>query len=94
MTLRPFASLAVLTLCCSLSSGCGTVHAVRWSYGESSVFDDPSRRAAHYVRPICAAPLIVGCVGFDAVTWPLQLIFGVWPWWGQDSELMRPGDVD
>ena len=41
-----------------------------------------------------SAPLIVGGVVFDFVTWPGQLIFGVWPMWGPSSLHMKPETVD
>lgn len=73
---------AVGVFACALFTGCGTVNAVRWSYGDSSCFDQPD---ADVVRPVCAVPLIVGGVAFDGLTWPIQLAFGVWPWWGAKS---------
>lgn len=34
--------------------------------------------------------MILGGVVFDAVTWPVQLAFGVWPWWGTSSLHKKP----
>jgi len=42
------------------------------------------------MRAIVGAPVIVGSAAFDVVTWPIQLIFGVWPMWGDDSTQLKP----
>lgn len=81
--------LAVLTL--AVLPACGTVNGVRWAYGESSVYDEPdafSEKLA--VRATFGIPVIVGGAAFDAVTWPVQLLFGVWPMWGSASKHMVP----
>lgn len=77
-----------------LLPSCGTANAVRWTYGKSSVFDKPdSFSEDHALRAVVGVPVIVGGVAVDAVTWPLQLIFGVWPMWGRDSSMMKPDGV-
>jgi hypothetical protein len=70
---------------------CGTVHTARWVFGMPSCFEPPSREAEETgLRVIVAVPVIVGGVAFDAVTWPFQLAFGVWPMWGPYSLHLKP----
>ena len=42
------------------------------------------------LAPAVGLPLIVCSAAMDAVTWPYQLIFGVWPMWGEESLHMKP----
>jgi hypothetical protein len=82
---------ALSLLACSLLSGCATTHGIRWVYGMESIHAKPdqfSEDAA--LRAIVGAPVILGSVAFDLVTWPGQLLFGVWPTWGKSSEHMKP----
>lgn len=70
---------------------CATAHAARWCYGKSSVHDEPDSYSKEKgLVPLVGVPLIVGSVAFDAVTFPFQAIFGVWPWWGSSSKHMKP----
>lgn len=70
---------------------CGTVNGVRWAYGESSIYDEPDSYSEKLaVRATFGLPVIVGGAAFDAVTWPVQLLFGVWPMWGGASKHMVP----
>lgn len=81
------AALAVLP-------ACGTVNTARWVFGMPSCFEKPSREAEESgLRVIVAVPVIVGGVAFDAVTWPLQLVFGVWPMWGPYSRHLMPANA-
>ena len=80
------AALALVSL-----PSCGTVHTARWVFGLPSCFAQPTPEAeAVGLRAIVGAPVIVGGVAFDAVTWPLQLVFGVWPMWGPYSRHLMP----
>jgi hypothetical protein len=85
--------LAVLgTIACCLTS-CGTFNTVRWAYGKESIFEQPSAHSDECgLRPVLGIPVILGGVAVDAVTWPVQLAFGVWPWWGDSSMHMQPND--
>jgi hypothetical protein len=70
---------------------CATANGVRWAYGKDSCYDEPDALSESCaLRAIVGAPVIVGGVVWDAVTWPLQIIFGVWPTWGQESTMMEP----
>lgn len=70
---------------------CATTNGVRWAYGKSSIYDKPDGFSeSHALRATIGLPLILGSVAFDAATWPLQLIFGVWPMWGSNSTMMDP----
>lgn len=70
---------------------CATTHAVRWTYGMDSIHDKPSQVSENIgLRPFIGVPLILGSVAWDALTWPEQLIFGIWPMWGSASKHMKP----
>jgi hypothetical protein len=85
-TLGILALLALLGL-----SSCTTVHSVRWSYGMSSAYPEPDEFSDDLaIRAVVGLPLIVGSIVFDAVTWPIQALFGVWPLWGDASKHMKP----
>jgi hypothetical protein len=87
--LPAFALLALTAL-----PSCGTVHTARWTYGMPSCFDETTSESESVgLRAIVGAPLILGGVMFDAVTWPGQLIFGVWPMWGPSSLHMKPENI-
>lgn len=87
--MRKILLVALGTFACCLTS-CGTVNAVRWSYGAESIFDEPSKQTGSVLRPALGVPMILGGAVFDAVTWPVQLAFGVWPWWGTSSLHKKP----
>lgn len=84
-------SLSIALLAMVVLPACATTNGVRWAYGKSSVHDRPDAFSEDVaMRAIFGVPVIVGGVAFDAVTWPLQLIFGVWPMWGSASTMMNP----
>lgn len=83
--------VAASALACVFLQSCGTTHAVRWAYGMPSIFEEPGQHSEECgLRPAIGVPVIVGGFLFDAVTFPAQAMFGVWPWWGSRSEHMRP----
>lgn len=85
-TLSIVALLVLATL-----PACGTVNGVRWAYGKSSVYAPPDEFSESLgARAMFGVPVIVGGVVFDAATFPLQLLFGVWPWWGSASTQLEP----
>ncbi|MFN3241565.1 MAG: hypothetical protein ACE37K_08640 [Planctomycetota bacterium] len=85
---------ASLLLFAGLSS-CGTSHTARWVYGASSTFEEPSPHSEeNALRAAIGLPVIVGGVAFDVVTFPVQIMFGVWPWWGDASLHMKPDQQD
>lgn len=89
MTTRITATLLALALL-PLSS-CGTVNGVRWAYGKTSIYGKPdSFSESRGIRATFGVPVIVGGFAFDAVTFPAQALFGVWPWWGNASTHMKP----
>lgn len=80
------ALLAILAL-----PSCATTHAARWAYGMDSIHDKPSQVSENVgLRPFLGVPLILASVAWDALTWPEQLIFGIWPMWGRASLHMKP----
>jgi hypothetical protein len=82
---------ALLATAALLLPGCATVASVNWAYNRPSIFEPPPPEAEHVaLRAIVGLPLIVGSVGWDALTFPFQLAFGVWPWWGDGSTQLRP----
>lgn len=86
--------LLAFTLC--LSSSCATVQSVRWAYHHDSMFGDaiePEDSQYGYnrsIRALLGLPLILNSIAWDAATFPVQILFGVWPWWGDDSMSMNP----
>jgi hypothetical protein len=83
------AACALLTL--AFLPACGTAHGVRWAYGAPSIYEKPDSFSEGLgARAIFGVPVIVGGLAFDAVTFPAQLIFGVWPMWGPNSPQMNP----
>lgn len=90
----PFLRLAVAAAALALLPACGTAHTARWTFGMSSCFDQPTPEAeAIGWRAFVGAPVILGGVAFDAATWPIQLVFGVWPMWGPHSRHLMPPNV-
>lgn len=86
---------AVLLLPLVLLPSCATANSVRWTYGKTSAYPPPGELAEDVAwRAWIGAPLILGSVVFDAVTFPFQAIFGVWPWWGDRSQHMEPREDD
>ena len=80
-----------LQLAAVVLPSCATTHAVRWTYGMSSIYDKPDEFSEREgLRPVVGVPLILGSAAMDAVTWPFQLLFGVWPMWGSASQHMKP----
>ena len=89
MTKRNLSGLLLVAL--TVLPACATANGVRWAYGDDSCYDEPDALSETCaLRAIVGAPVIVGGVAWDAVTWPFQIIFGVWPMWGQDSTMMDP----
>ena len=91
MRSRHLGALALLALCCLPS--CGTTNGVRWAYNMDSIYDEPDELSETCgLRAIVGIPVILGGAVFDIVTFPAQLIFGVWPMWGTASTQMDPND--
>ncbi len=89
MAKRHLASLCLLAMV--VLPACGTTNGVRWAYGKSSVYDKPDEFSESMaLRAVVGVPVIAGGIVFDVATWPLQLIFGVWPMWGGASTQMDP----
>jgi len=89
MAKRQLAGLCLLAMV--VLPACATTNGVRWAYGKSSIYDKPDGFSESVaMRAMFGVPVILGGVAWDAATWPLQLIFGVWPMWGSDSTSMNP----
>ncbi|MBL8725016.1 MAG: hypothetical protein JNK49_13280 [Planctomycetes bacterium] len=70
---------------------CGTANGVRWTYGASSIYGKPDAFSESLaIRAVFGMPVIVGGAAFDVATFPVQLICGVWPMWGDKSQHMKP----
>lgn len=86
-------AIAGLLLTATLFSGCATTHAVRWIYGEPSTFHESDSESVDAVlKPALAVPMVVGGAAFDVLTFPVQALFGVWPWWGEESVHLVPSE--
>jgi hypothetical protein len=84
-------STALVLLALLSLPACGTVNGARWAYGASSAYGKPEGESdALAFRATLAVPVILGGVAFDAVTFPFQIAFGAWPWWGDASRQMKP----
>jgi len=89
MKKRNLGLLALLGL--SFLPACATTNGVRWAYGASSIYDKPDAHSESMgARAIFGLPVILVGVACDATTFPLQVIFGVWPMWGSASTQMKP----
>lgn len=89
MASRLLGGLALLTL--AVLPACATTNGVRWAYGMDSVYDEPDQLSEDCgLRAIVGVPVIVGGAVWDVATFPLQIIFGVWPTWGRASTMMDP----
>lgn len=89
MATRLLGGLALLSL--AVLPACATTNGVRWAYGMDSVYDEPDRLSESCaLRAIVGAPVIVGGAAWDVVTFPFQILFGVWPMWGGESTMMDP----
>lgn len=86
---RQLGVLALLAL--TTLPACGTANGVRWAYGSPSIYGKPDTHSESLgVRAIFGAPVILAGVAADAVTFPFQLLFGVWPMWGDASTQLNP----
>ena len=91
MMKRRLGVLALLAL--AVLPACGTVNGTRWAFGMKSIYDKPNSHSEEMgMRVAFGLPVILGGVAFDAATFPVQAIFGVWPWWGSASTQMNPND--
>lgn len=79
---------ACLILASILLPSCATSHAVRYAYGQSSVFQEEESDDSW--RAVYSTPLIVGSMIWDIFTFPAQAVYGVWPLWGSSSLSMDP----
>ena len=83
--------LPVLALACLPLTSCGTLNTVRWVYGMPSVFEEPCYFSEDAALRAAVAPVVIPAgVVFDVATFPVQAIFGVWPFWGDASLHMNP----
>lgn len=86
MKTKPTRGRALLLAAALALPGCFTTNGVRWTYGKPSAYTPPDQDMENAgVRAICGVPLIVTSFALDVVTWPFQLLFGVWPMWGDSS---------
>lgn len=84
-----------LFLAVALLPSCATSNSICWTYGKPSAYPKPGELAEDVAwRAVIGAPLILGSVAFDVVTFPFQAVFGVWPWWGSRSKHMVPQQED
>lgn len=89
---RTLGLLAVLAL--TVLPACGTVNGVRWAYNDTSCYGAPDDVSESVnLRAWVGVPVIVGGLAFDIATLPLQAIFGVWPLWGDESNMGKPEGV-
>jgi hypothetical protein len=72
-----------------LLPSCATCHAVKWAYNAPSCHGEVDEGAS-VLRPAIGVPFILLSAAWDFLTWPEQLIFGVWPMWGENSKHMKP----
>ena len=84
-------SMALVVLALLSLPACGTVNGARWAYGKSSMYGEPdSHSESMAIRATFGVPVILGGAAFDLATFPFQIAFGVWPWWGDASTQMKP----
>jgi hypothetical protein len=78
---RSFPKLTALALFGLLGlQGCATSHLFRWTRGEASQWKQPAANSVDYVRP---AGVVLGlpiALVWDGITFPFQLIWGVYPY--------------
>ena len=85
--------LCVALLALLFLPSCATTHSIRWAYGKTSTFTEPTHQfSSDVLKPMIGVPVVVTAVGWDVVTFPFQAIFGVWPFWGDASLHMVPGE--
>jgi hypothetical protein len=95
MKTKRFGARAVILASALMLPSCFTVNGVEWTYGKTSVYKQPDADMEQAgVRAIVGLPLIVTSIALDAVTWPFQLAFGVWPMWGDSSTMARQPVTD
>lgn len=88
---RRLAALALALACLPLGS-CSTINTIKFLYGQPCVFDDASSDWSNRtgLRPALAPVAFPVAVVADVATLPIQVIFGVWPFWGDASLHMNP----
>lgn len=85
------AMTAVVGLGLAVLPACGTMNGVRWAMNKTSIYEKPDEFSESVaIRATFGIPVIVMGAAVDAVTWPVQLAFGVWPMWGDASTQMNP----
>lgn len=81
----------ILTVTCMMSS-CATTHLWRWGLGHRSFVDEPKYDfSAAMLKPTCTVAFTPVTVAWDVLTLPYQLIFQVYPYFGQKH--MSPSEV-
>lgn len=88
--MKKILALTLLLLPLFALPSCSTTHAARYAYGKTSVYADSSTPA--YSKAIWGIPLLLFSVAFDIVTLPGQAAFGVWPYWGDKAQSMKPSE--
>jgi hypothetical protein len=82
----------LLLLGSALLPSCATSHAIRYSYGKSSFYQEAETDDVW--RAVYGTPLVIGSIGWDVITLPVQIVFGVWPMWGSSSLSMDPETME
>ena len=81
MPTKKATSVLALALASLALEGCATSHLVRWSKGEKSYYAEPSGGKEYVIAPATVIMFPV-TLGWDIVTFPFQLIWGIYPYGG------------
>jgi len=76
-------SLLAVTLAMA-TSACATNHLLEWSKGEPSMFHQPlDKQNQAMLWPGATVVAFLPFVAWDAVTFPFQLVWGIYPYGGR-----------
>ena len=64
---------------------CASIHTGLWAYKQPSAYNEGTESQEDWIRPAMGTVMMPAALAWDLATFPAQVIFGVWPYWGEAS---------
>ncbi len=91
--MKSFRNVSLALLCLLPFTACSTFNHVRWAMDDTSVYNEPEGGFSRgVVKPLWTIVGFPVAVAWDVVTFPFQIISGVYPY--SDSVMAPDEDID
>jgi hypothetical protein len=92
--MRTLAKVVSLVLLVAAAGSCATSNLARWGFDEDSVYAEPDGEVSRaFLKPPLTLVGMPVAVGWDVVTFPFQIVFGVHPYGSRFMDPERNADL-